>query len=132
MFKRNKDTDFVYFGEQKVEIPTLTVGKWKLIMENLESLPQLLVNVLAAKGTDDFTARLVVGTSIALEEVVTLVAVVTGLDEQFIYDHADLNNLVDFITKTVKNNDLNEAAKKFRAMFAKINKAAENSVGTPR
>lgn len=131
MFKRKKDTDFVYFGEQKVEIPNLTVGKWKLVMENLESLPQLLVNVLAAKGTDDFTARLVVGTSIALEEVVTLVAVVTGLDEQFIDDHADLNSLVDFITKTVKQNDLNEAAKKFRAMFAKINKAAENSVGTP-
>lgn len=128
MFKRSKEEqEFVYFGEQRVEIPKLTVGKWKLLTENLESLPQILINVLSAKGTDNFTASLVIGVSMAIEEVVTLVALLTGLEEEFIYNNADHNDLIAFITKTVKKNNLTEAAKKFPAMLAKANKPAESN-----
>ncbi|MET3846876.1 hypothetical protein [Paenibacillus sp. OAE614] len=125
MFKFNRnDDDFVYFGEQRVEIPKLTVGKWMVLFENIETLPQLIVNVLSTRGTDHFTASLIVGISLALEETVMLVAGLTGLDEAFIKDTADHNDLIDFIMKTVKKNDLSEAAKKFQAVLAKANKAA--------
>lgn len=128
MFKRGKEEqEFVYFGEQRVEIPKLTVGKWKLLTENIESLPQILINVLSAKGSDNFTASLVIGVSLAIEEIVTLVAVITELEEEFIYNNADHNDLMNFISKTVKKNNLTEAAKKFQAVLAKANKAVENS-----
>lgn len=125
-FKRGKaDEDCVYFGEERVEIPKLTVGKWQLLFENIETLPQLLLNILSARGSDNFTAVLMVGLSVALEEVVSLTSVITGLSEDFIRDNADHNDLIDFIVKTIKKNNLNEAAKKFQAVLSKANQGVE-------
>jgi hypothetical protein len=109
----NKD-DHVYFGDTKVEIPKLTVAKWKALFETIETLPSLIVNILAAKGSKDFTATAVVASSLALDEIVKMVSAVTGLDVEFIENNADHNDLFDFIVKIAKKNDLGEAAKKFQ------------------
>lgn len=123
MFGR-KESDYVLFGETKVEIPKLTIEKWELLIENLETLPQIIVNVLSAKHEDNFTAKLVVGASLALSEVVKLVAVVTDLEEDFVRKNADHNSLYDFIKKTMKKNDLNTALKKFQTAIVQITKGA--------
>lgn len=116
-----KENDFVYFGEQRVDIPKLVIGKWKILFENIETLPQLIANILASRGSDEFTVKLVLGTTMAIEELVTLVAAITELEEEFIYDNADHNDLIAFITKTIKKNNLNDFAKKLQALFAKAN-----------
>lgn len=123
MFGR-KENDHVLFGETKVEVPKLTIEKWELLIENLETLPQIIVNVLSAKQEDNFTAKLVVGTSLALSEVVKLVAVITGLEEDFVRKNADHHSLYDFIKKTMKKNDLNTALKKFQTAIVQITKGA--------
>ena len=123
MFGR-KESDHVLFGDTKVEIPKLTIEKWELLIENLETLPQIIVNVLSAKQEDNFTAKLVVGTSLALSEVVKLVAVITGLEEDFVRKNADHHSLYDFIKKTMKKNDLNTALKKFQTAIVQITKGA--------
>lgn len=123
MFGR-KEADYVLFGEKKVDIPKLTIEKWELLIENLETLPQMILNILASKNEDNFTAKLVIGTSIALGEVVKLVAVITGLEEDFVRKNADHNSLYDFVKKTIKKNDLNAAIKKFQAVIAQVTNGA--------
>ena len=127
MFSRlNKaSAEYVMFGDRKVEIPKLTVGKWEKLFEQIEALPQLLVSVFTARGTSDFTATAIVAASIAMDEIVGLVACITELDREYIKDNVGLTELMDFIARTVKKNDLVEAAKKFQAVFAKLNVAVD-------
>ncbi|RAU96841.1 hypothetical protein [Paenibacillus sp. YN15] len=123
--------DAVYFGDTRVEIPKLTIRKWEALFETVESLPQLIVNVLAAKGSADFTATLVVAAGMALDETVKIVAAITDLDADFIKDNAGLTELTDFIAKTAQKNDLSAAAKKLQAAFVRFAKTTAVSAQNP-
>jgi hypothetical protein len=116
--------DAVYFGDVRVEIPKLTIRKWESLFNTVESIPQLIVNVLAAKGSADFTATLVVAAGMALDEAVKIVAAITELDAEFIKDNAGLTELTEFIAKTAQKNDLSAAAKKLQAAFERFAKTA--------
>ena len=121
---RKENDDAVFFGDAIVPIPKLTIEKWELLFENLETMPQIILNILSSRGDDNFTAKLVVGVGIALGEAVRLVSVITGLEEEFIRENADHNSLYDFFAKTIKKNDLNSALKKFRAALSQITSKA--------
>ncbi|WP_409346763.1 hypothetical protein [Paenibacillus sp. MBLB4367] len=125
----NRQNDHVFFGGTKVGIPKLTIEKWERLFETVETLPNTIVSVLAAKNTDDFVATFVVGITMMLDEVVNMVAAVTDLEPEWIKKNADHNELLDFIAKTAKKNDLEAAVKKFRAAFGKwaAKAAGENS-----
>lgn len=126
MFTRfNKPAEeYVYLGDKRVEIPKLTVAKWKALFTAVETLPQLILSVLSAKGSPSFGATAVVAASMALDEAINIVAAITGIEAQYIEDNASLTELVDFIAKTARKNDLHEAAKKFRAVLGRFAKTA--------
>lgn len=112
--------DVINFGGKSVEIPKLTIAKWKLLFDRIETLPSVLLNVFSARNTSDFSATLVAGLSLVLDEVVELVAVLTDLDKEWIEQNVDQNELIDFIAKTVEKNDLSAAVKKFRGVFGNL------------
>lgn len=122
-FRINNPTDHVYFDDLKVEIPKLTVAKWKKLFQTVEDLPRLIVSVLEARarGTDDFVATVVVATTMAFDEIVKLVSVLTDIPAEEIENKADLNELIDFLKKTAEKNNLDEAAKKFQSVLARLN-----------
>lgn len=103
-------------GEKRVDIPKLTIAKWKALFGAIETLPNTLVNVLAAKGTEDFTATALVGAEIAIDEVVRIISVVTEVEAEYIEQHADLAELTTFIAKTIEKNDFQTVVKNFRAV----------------
>ncbi|NBI30774.1 hypothetical protein [Chengkuizengella marina] len=109
--------DTVKIGNKNVEIPKLTISKWKLMFDNIQSLPQIILNILAVKGTKDFSSTLIVGAEMAIDEAVEMVAVIAGLDAKYIEENADMNELTTFIYKTIKKNDLQESVKNFRAVL---------------
>lgn len=123
IFKReNKpagNADFIDFGGRRVEVPKLTIAKWKLLFDQIETLPQILLNVFASRNTADFTPAIVAALGLALDEVINLVAALTGLEPEWIEENVTHTELITFIERTVKKNDLQEAAKKFRAAFGK-------------
>ncbi|SEM81836.1 hypothetical protein [Paenibacillus sp. OV219] len=118
--QEDQDQDFVMFGEKRVDIPKLTVAKWKALFGKVETLPQLLLDVIASRQTSDFTATVLVGIQMAFDEIVELVAVLTELEPAWIEENVDHNELIQFISRTVQRNNLNEAAKKFLAPFGKL------------
>lgn len=107
-------TDHVYFGDKRIEIPRLSVGKWLSMMERVETLPQLIVNALAARNTEMFMPTLMVSGMLAIEEGISLISVLSGASEEEVRE-ADLIQLHDFLKYTIEKNNLEEAAKKYRA-----------------
>lgn len=121
--------DTATLGDKTVPIPKLTVAKWKALFSVIETLPQLIVSVLAAKQSDDFAATAVVGAELALDEAVKIVAVLAELDPEYIEQNADLNELLTFIAKTAQKNDLAAVAKNFRAVLDRVTSAKQPEVG---
>lgn len=125
MFGRKPDR--IDFGGKKIEIPKLTVAKWRLLFDRIEILPSVLLNIFSARNSSDFTATIVAGTGLIIDEVVELISALTGYDPQWIEENVTHTELIDFITNTVQKNDLVEAGKKFRAAFGKMLPLASNA-----
>ncbi|WP_217597172.1 hypothetical protein [Cohnella sp. GbtcB17] len=124
MFKFNRANkaaaaDYIQFGGKQVAIPKLTIAKWKLLFEHIESLPMIIINVLAARRTADFTATVVASLGMTLDEIVRLTAVLTELEPEWIEDNVTHDELIEFLTRTASKNNLQDAAKKFRAALGK-------------
>lgn len=120
-------TDHVYFGDKRVEIPRLSVGKWETMIERIETLPQNIVAMFAARDTEMFWPTVNVGVRLAMEEIVTLVAVLADITEDEVRE-ADLIQLHDFIKLTVERNNLDEAAKKYRTAVLSVWKKIEGAI----
>lgn len=117
--KSNQSADHVHFGEKRVEIPRLSVGKWMKLIEQIEILPQTMANIIAARDTEMFWPSAIVGVLTASEEVITLVSVLADVTEDEVKE-ADLIQLHDFLKSTIERNNLDEAAKKYRAAIQSV------------
>lgn len=112
--------DSVQLGDKTVQIPKLTPEKYKALFERIETLPVIIMRVLANQNSDDFVATVITGASLALDEAVSLVAVLADIDEEYLSKHADLNEITDFIRLTFEKNDLQRTIKNFRAVLGQI------------
>ncbi|MFF2886638.1 hypothetical protein [Paenibacillus sp. NPDC057967] len=116
----NKSADSVMLGDKSVKIPKLTPEKYKLLFERIETLPSIIVNVLAARHSGDFVATLIVGANLTLDEAVGIVAVLSDIDAEYISKNADLAEISEFIRLTLEKNDLQRALKNFRAVLGQF------------
>lgn len=112
--------DSVQLGDKTVQIPKLTPEKYKALFERIETLPAIVLRVLADRDTDDFVATILAGANLALDEMVQLVAVLADIDAGHISTHADLNEITDFIRLTLEKNDLHRTLKNFRAVLGQL------------
>ncbi|MFC4103598.1 hypothetical protein [Paenibacillus xanthanilyticus] len=129
LFNRQSE-DHVFIGEKRVAIPKLTIAKWKALFEVIEGLPQVIVSVLSTRQSDDFVTTAVVGASLAIDEAVRVVGVLTDLEPAYIEENADLNELIGFIVATAKKNDLANAAKNFQAVLDLVAAPAKAADGS--
>lgn len=114
-FRHSHDT--LMLGEKAVKIPKLTPEKCKLLIERVETLPQVIMAVVAANKTDDFIATAVAGTTLALDEAISIVAVLADVDADYIEKHADLNEISEFIRAIIEKNDLRRVVSNFQSLF---------------
>jgi len=112
--------DSVQLGDKSVQIPKLTPVKYKALFERIETLPAIVLRVLADRDTDDFVATILAGANLALDEMVQLVAVLADIDAEHISAHADMNEITDFIRLTLEKNDLHRTLKNFRAVLGQL------------
>jgi hypothetical protein len=110
--------DEVFIGDQRVKIPKLTPAKWRDLFAAIENLPNLILNVLASPA-EDRKAYILVAVDESLEEICKVVALMADLDEQYVYDNAGLDEIVEFIAKTAKRNRLGDMAKNAKSLLGK-------------
>lgn len=109
----------MYLHEKRVEVPKLTPEKWKQLFERLDLLPGLIVQVFLAPK-DEFYATVLSVCNLALDEVTDIVAVLSDVDEDYLRENVGLNEIVDFLFKTIKRNRIDETAKNLKSLLPKM------------
>ncbi|RAP05461.1 hypothetical protein C2W58_01892 [Bacillus pumilus] len=106
-------------GDKTVQIPKLTPVKWKALFEVVDRLPHLFITVLSTSGQDDFASTLVAAAKLAMDEVAKIVAVLSGLDEDYILENVGTDEIIDFLIAVVEKNRLQSVAKNLKSLLPK-------------
>ncbi|MBG9603962.1 MAG: hypothetical protein ACQEW2_02390 [Bacillota bacterium] len=106
----------MYLHEKKVEIPKLTPDRWKRLFEKVDMLPGLIVQVLLAPKKDFYTV-VVSACQLALDEVTDIVALLSEVEVEYIRKNVALHEIIEFLTKTVQRNKLDEMAKNLKSLL---------------
>lgn len=114
----------VYLGSKKVEVKKLTPNLWKKLFGTVDRLPGLIVQVILAPK-EDFYSYVISAAEIAMDEVVQVVSVLSGVDEEYLKENAGLDDIVNYLVKTVKKNNLHEAIKNVKSLLPDVNQKTE-------
>ncbi|MED1527923.1 hypothetical protein [Bacillus pumilus] len=107
-------------GDKTVQIPKLTPVKWKALFEVVDRLPHLFITVLSTSGQEDFASTLVAAAKLAMDEVAKIVAVLSGLDEDYILENVGTDEIIDFLIAVVEKNRLQSVAKNLKSLLPKV------------
>jgi hypothetical protein len=114
--KTNKNE--MILGKKKVEIPKLTPEKWKKLFGAVDNLPGLIIQVIGAPK-EDFYAYVVEALNLALDEVIEIVSVLTEVEPEYLNKHVGLEELFEYLQRTVKRNRLDSIAKNAKSLLPK-------------
>ncbi|MFW0909613.1 MULTISPECIES: hypothetical protein [Bacillus] len=106
-------------GDKTVRVPKLTPVKWKELFEVVDRLPHLFITVLSTSGQDDFASTLVAAAKLAMDEVAKIVAVLSGLDEDYVLENVGTDEIIDFLIAVVEKNRLQSVAKNLKSLLPK-------------
>ncbi|MCP6683004.1 hypothetical protein [Bacillus nakamurai] len=121
LFGKKKETDSVNLGKYPVGIPKLTPAKWKQLFATLDKIPGLILQVISAPQTD-FYSYLVSAIDIGLDEIVEIVAMLSGVDAEYIREEVGTDEIIEYLTLTVKKNRLDSQAKNVKSLLPKLEK----------
>ncbi|WP_240390609.1 hypothetical protein [Bacillus sp. Y1] len=103
-------------GEKRVRIEKLTINKWRQLFEVVDKLPGLIVQILTAPK-DDFYAYVITALDLAFEEIALIVSVLSGLDVDYINENVGVDELFEYLAKTVKKNRLEDVVKNAKSLL---------------
>lgn len=119
LFSNNENQMFLH--EKKVEIPKLTPDRWKQLFEKVDMLPGLIVQVLLAPK-EDFYSIVVSAAQLAMDEVTEMVAILSDLEVEYVRKNVGLHEIIEFLVKTVKRNQLGDMAKNLKSLLPSMDK----------
>jgi ethanolamine utilization protein EutA (predicted chaperonin) len=105
-------------GEKRVKIEKLTIAKWRQLFSTVDKLPGLIVQVLSAPA-DDFYSYVITALDIAFDEIAEIVAVLSGVDAEYITEHVGVDELFEYLSRTVKRNRLDDVVKNVKSLLPK-------------
>jgi hypothetical protein len=108
--------NYLYLGDRKVEVKKLTPTLWKKLFSTIDQLPGLIVQVLLAPK-ENFYSYVVQACDLALDEVIQVVAVLSDIDAEYISDNAGLDEIINYLVKTVKKNNLRDVVKNVQSLL---------------
>lgn len=114
----------MYLGDKRVRIEKLTIVKWRQLFEAVDKLPGLIVQVLTAPQ-ENFYAYVLTAFNLALDEVAHVVAVLSGLDYEYILENVGIDEQIEYLARTVKRNRLDSVAKNVQSLLPNLPKSKE-------
>jgi hypothetical protein len=110
--------DSVELAGKRVQIKKLTYVTWKELFETIDTLPGIIVNVILAPK-ESFYETVLVAFDFALDEVYRVVAILSGLDETYLKEHAGINEVAEYLVLTAKKNDFTNVIKNAKSLLPK-------------
>jgi hypothetical protein len=108
--------DEMWLGDKRVKINKLTPNRWRDLFATVDRLPGIIVQVISAPQ-DDFYATVVAGLEVAMDEVIEIVAVLSDLDADYINAEVGVDEIFEYLTRTVKKNRLDSVAKNVKSLL---------------
>lgn len=108
--------DECMMGEKVVKIPKLTVAKMKEIIRVTENLPGMIIQILLAPR-EDLHAYVVAAFDLASDEIVKVVAILADLDEKYVAEKVGINEIIEFVKRTLEYNDLSQTVKNVKSLL---------------
>ncbi|AZV88403.1 hypothetical protein BUN12_0139 [Bacillus amyloliquefaciens] len=121
IFGKKKETDAVQLGKYPVEVAKLTPAKWKQLFLALDKIPSLILQVISAPKTA-FYPYLVNAIDIGLDEIVEITALLSGVEAEYIREEVGTDEIIEYLTLTVKKNRLDSQAKNVKSLLPKLEK----------
>jgi hypothetical protein len=103
-------------GDKRVRIEKLTIVKWRQLFSTVDKLPGLIVQVLSAPA-DDFYSYVITALDIAFDEIAEIVAVLSGVDVGYITEHVGVDELFEYLSRTVKRKRLDDVVKNVKSLL---------------
>lgn len=110
----------MYLHKKRVEIVKLTPAKWKQLFSTVDRLPGLIVQVVTAPK-EDFYAYVLQALDLALGEVIDIVAVLTEIDRDYIENNVGVDEIFEYLQRTVKINRLDTLTKNVKSLLPQTN-----------
>lgn len=99
-----------------VPVRKITIAQWQELFGVIQLLPQLLISIMSAPLSER-TGYFVVALQESLEDILRIVALLTGLEEEWLRENAALDELVEFFTETAKINNFGELLKNVQGVL---------------
>lgn len=102
-------------GDKKVKIRKITPALYKDLTESMDILPGILFDAFlqfhTTQDKKDVFAYILAGTSVVTDELVKVTSKLSELDEDYLMNKAGLSEMINYLYKTVKKNNLDDAIK---------------------
>jgi ethanolamine utilization protein EutA (predicted chaperonin) len=108
----------MFLGEKRVKIEKLTIVKWRQLFDTVDKLPGLIVQVLSAPQ-EDFYTYIITALDLAFDEITQVVSVLSGVDAEYLTNNVGVDELFEYLTKTVKRNRLGDVVKNATSLLPK-------------
>lgn len=106
----------VILGDKKVTIPKVTPKHWKQLFGAIETLPNIIIQIATAPGKD-LTAYILTGIDIALDEMLAITSILTGIDVEYLEENAGVTEIIEFFTRVAEKNDLSRTIKNVKSLL---------------
>jgi hypothetical protein len=116
MKQQRQDGEFM-LGGRAVTVPKITIEKLKVVSSRIESLPQIIIQALSKRGTDEFTPTVIVGVTLVLDELVNIVAALADLESEWVEKNVGIDEMIEYIRLTAEKNDFSNIVKNFRGIL---------------
>lgn len=106
-------------GEKTVNIEKITPRKYKELFGLIGAIPNLIINVMRAPE-DQYETYLLMALEVGLEDFVTVVSSLTGIDADYLLDNAGLDELTEYLAKMAEHNNLAKTLKNVKSLLPKM------------
>lgn len=110
-----KDSE-VMLGDKVVQVEKITPKKYRSLIGVINTLPNLLIQVSKAPRAD-FIPWLLNATEIGLDEIIEIVAELSGVSAAYLEDNAGIDEITEYLTRMYKHNDLSRLAKNVKSLL---------------
>lgn len=113
----NERQGSVQIAGKNVEVPLLTPEKYKQIFNVMNDIPSIAFYLFYSKEEPNFKQRVLVAVSEALDELLYIVELLTGIDKETLNKKAAVHELVEFFVRTAEKNEINNLLKNVKSLL---------------
>lgn len=113
----NERQGSVQIAGKNVEVPLLTPEKYKQIFNVMNDIPGIAFYLFYSKEEPNFKQRVLVAVSEALDELLYIVELLTGIDKETLNKKAAVHELVEFFVRTAEKNEINNLLKNVKSLL---------------